>query len=139
MKSIPGNELTFIAKTIFGLEETLAAELRKLGATGVELLNRAVKFNGDQGMMYKANLSLRTALRVLVPVAQFEVHNEKGLYEGIKNINWDDYLNPEESIAIDTVLNTDLFTHTQFISQKAKDAIVDQFREKYNKRPDVDL
>jgi len=73
MESSPENNLTFIAKTIFGLEEIVAAELRKIGARDVELLNRAVKFSGDKGMMYKANLCLRTALRVLVPVAQFEV------------------------------------------------------------------
>jgi len=137
----PFNESDFqlIAKTIFGLEEILATELRRLGARDVELLNRAVKFTGDKGMMYKANICLRTALRVLVPIAQFEVSDEKSFYEGMRNINWEDYLNVDDTLAIDTVLNTDLFTHTQFISQKAKDAIVDQFREKYDKRPDVKL
>lgn len=139
MDASPENNLTFIAKTIFGLEEVVAAELRKLGARDVELLNRAVKFSGDKGMMYKANLCLRTALRVLVPVAQFDVQDEKSFYEGMKSINWEDYISVDDSIAIDTVLNTDLFTHTQFISQKAKDAIVDQFREKHDKRPDVNL
>lgn len=133
------SEIWLIAKTIFGLEEILAAELRKLGARDVELLNRAVKFTGDKGMIYKANLCLRTALRVLIPVAQFDVQDEKSFYEGIKKIDWEKFIDVSDSIAIDTVLNTDLFTHTQFISQKAKDAIVDQFREKYDKRPDVNL
>ncbi len=138
-KKFNDSDFHLIAKTIFGLEEILASELRKLGARDVEILNRAVKFTGDKGMMYKANLCLRTALRVLIPVAQFEVHDEKSFYEGIRTINWEDYLNVDDTLAIDTVLNTDLFTHTQFISQKAKDAIVDQFREKYDKRPDVKL
>jgi len=139
MNTPQNSDLTLIAKTVFGLEEVLAGELRRLGARDVEILNRAVKFTGDKGMIYKSNLGLRTALRVLVPVAQFEVHDETSLYEGIKAINWEEYMDVGDSLAIDTVLSTDIFTHSQFISQKSKDAIVDQFREKYDKRPDVDL
>jgi putative N6-adenine-specific DNA methylase len=132
-------DLKLIAKTIFGLEETLAAELKKLGAREVELHNRAVSFVGDKGMMYKSNLCLRTALRILVPLTQFEVNNEHSLYDEIKKIAWEDYIDADNTIAIDTVLNTPLFNHSQYISQKAKDAIADRFREKYNKRPSVDL
>src|SRR5688572_19499100 len=139
MTNTDNQDLKLIAKTIFGLEEVLASELRKIGAREIEILNRAVKFTGDKGMMYKANLCLRTALRVLVPITQFEVHNESDLYDGINHINWETYLDAEDSIAIDTVLNTEIFSHTQFISQKAKDAIVDQFRQKFGKRPDVNL
>jgi putative N6-adenine-specific DNA methylase len=128
-----------IAKTIFGLEEVLAEELQRLGARNVEVHNRAVSFEGDKGFMYKANFCLRTALRVLVPIHSFNVINEQSLYDSIQTINWEEYIDAEDTIAIDTVLNSELFTHSQFLSQKAKDAIVDQFRDKYNKRPSVDL
>lgn len=137
--TLPEGDFRLIAKTIFGLEEVLANELKKLGARDVEEHNRAVSFVGDKGMIYKSNLCLRTALRILVPINQFEVDNEDTLYEGIKDINWEEYMDVDDTLAIDCTLNTHLFNHSQYISQKAKDAIADQFREKHNKRPSVDL
>ena len=128
-----------IAKTIFGLEEVLSQELQRLGARNVEVHNRAVSFTGDKGFMYKANICLRTALRVLVPIETFTITDEKSLYSSLQMINWEDFIDVTDTLAIDTVLNSDLFTHSQYISQKAKDAIVDQFRAKYNERPSVDL
>ena len=128
-----------IAKTIFGLEEVLMDELNKLGAKDIEQHNRAVSFVGDKGFMYKANICLRTALRVLIPIHSFTVQDEKSLYDRIQSINWEDYMDVTDTLAIDTVLNSELFTHSQYISQKAKDAIVDQFRAKHNERPSVDL
>jgi putative N6-adenine-specific DNA methylase len=130
---------TLIAKTITGLEDVLAAELLKLGARDIEKLHRAVKFTGDAGTMYKANYCLHTALRVLVPVFQFHVTSEQDLYDKIKNMRWEDYIDADDTIAIDTVLATDLFNHSQYISQKAKDAIADRFREMSGVRPSVDL
>ncbi|MBK7182275.1 MAG: class I SAM-dependent RNA methyltransferase [Bacteroidetes bacterium] len=128
-----------MAKTIFGLEETLAGELLRLGAKDVEIHNRAVSFVGDKGFMYKANLNARTALRILVPVETITVTNEKSLYEGIQSIDWEKYMDVTDTLAIDSVVNSDLFTHSQYVSQKAKDAIVDQFRAKHGERPSVDL
>ncbi len=133
------NDFKMIAKTIFGLEETLSNELLRLGAKDVEVHNRAVSFTGDLGFMYKANLCLRTALRVLVPFHTFKVTDEKSFYDSISAINWEDYMDVTDTLAIDTVLNSDLFTHSQYLSQKAKDAIVDQFRAKHGERPSVDL
>lgn len=128
-----------IAKTIFGLEEVLSQELQRLGAKDVEVHNRAVSFTGDKGFMYKANICLRTALRILVPVKTFTIRDEKSLYSSLQEIKWEEYMDVTDTLAIDTVLNSDLFTHSQFISQKAKDAIVDQFRAKHGERPSVDL
>lgn len=132
-------DFKMIAKTIFGLEEVLSAELQRLGARDIEVHNRAVSFTGDKGFMYKANICLRTALRVLVPIKTFIVQNEQDLYQLIQDINWEDYMDVSDTLAIDTVLNSELFTHSQYISQKAKDAIVDQFRAKHGIRPSVDL
>ncbi len=128
-----------VAKTIFGLEEICGQELRRLGAENIAEHNRAVSFEGNLGTMYKANLLLRTTLRVLVQFAEFEVFNEAELYDAVKSIAWEELITPDDTIAIDTVLNTDIFTHSQYISQKTKDAICDRFREKYDRRPSVDL
>lgn len=132
-------DIKMIAKTIFGLEETLSGELLRLGAKNIEVHNRAVSFEGDEGFMYKANLCLRTALRVLVPIHTFKVRDEASLYASIQKIDWEQYMDVTDTLAIDTVLNSELFTHSQYLSQKAKDAIVDQFRAKYSERPNVDL
>jgi len=134
----PG-DFRMTAKTLFGLEEILISELRRIGAKDIEKHNRAVSFTGDKGFMYKANLCLRTALRILVPIKSFKVSDEQSLYNEIKNIDWEQYMSVDDTLAIDCALNSDLFNHSQFLSQKAKDAIVDQFREKHEKRPSVDL
>ncbi|MCE2741459.1 MAG: THUMP domain-containing protein [Sphingobacteriales bacterium] len=128
-----------VAKTQFGLEEVLATELRNIGATDVEVHNRAVSFTGDLRIMYKANLWLRTALKVLLPIEKFRAKNETQLYDGIKKIKWDDYLDKEGRFVIRTSLKSDFFNHSQYVSLKSKDAIADQFRDKYGIRPSVDL
>ena len=128
-----------VAKTIYGLEELCAEELKVLGAENTEIHNRAVSFDGNIGIMYKANLLLRTALRVLVQYAEFEVEDEHELYNQVKAIAWENLITPADTIAIDTVLNTDIFNHSQYISQKTKDAICDRFRDKTGIRPSVDL
>lgn len=128
-----------VAKTIYGLENLCLTELLKLGAENPAVHNRAVSFEGNLGVMYKANLLLRTALRVLVQFAEFEVNNEDELYEAVKSIAWENLITVDDTIAIDTVLNTEIFNHSQYISQKTKDAICDRFRELCDKRPSVDL
>ncbi len=127
-----------VAKTFFGFEEILATELTKLGAQRVELGTRMVSFYGDKGFMYKANLSLRTALKILKPIKQFKVFNEKSLYQGIRSINWSEYLKTNQSFVIDTTVFSDHFNHSQFVALKSKDAIVDQFKEEFNDRPNID-
>jgi len=127
-----------IAKTFFGFEEILAKELQQLGAQDVEAGTRAVSFKGDKGFMYKANLSLRTALKILKPIYYFKATNDQNLYKGIQGIDWSKYLNESQTFVIDTTIHSDNFKHSQFVSQKAKDAIVDQFREKTGQRPSID-
>ncbi|HLA57092.1 MAG TPA: THUMP domain-containing protein [Flavobacterium sp.] len=127
-----------IAKTFFGFEEILANELMLLGAQDVEQGVRMVSFKGDKGFMYKANLSLRTALKVLKPIYYFRVTNEENLYKGISGIDWSKYLSSGNTFVIDTTVHSDNFRHSQFVSQKAKDAIVDQFRNNTGQRPSID-
>lgn len=127
-----------IAKTFKGLEEVLADEIRAIGAKDVKVLNRAVSFPGDLAMIYKANLHLRTALKILKPVSVFKAKNEVELYKGIYNINWGDYMSVENTLAIFTVVSSQYFNHTQYVALKAKDALVDQFRNSFGKRPSID-
>lgn len=127
-----------IAKTFFGFEEILAKELQLLGASQVKTGVRMVSFVGDQGFMYKANLALRTALKILKPIQQFAVYNEANLYRGIQSIDWSAYLSEHQTFVIDATVNSDSFNHSQFVALKAKDAIVDQFRNAVGKRPSID-
>ena len=127
-----------VAKTFFGFEEILAKELQLLGAQEVEQGIRMVSFKGDKGFMYKANLSLRTALKILKPIYYFRANNEEALYKGISGINWAQYIHPNQTFVIDTTVHSDYFKHSQFVSQKSKDAIADQFRNKTGQRPSVE-
>ena len=127
-----------LAKTMFGLEGILAEELRKLGAQNVKPMNRAVSFKGDKGFMYKANLNLRTALRILKPIAYFQAHNEKELYQKLCEIDWTEIFDLDSTFATHATTHSEVFTHSKYASLVMKDAIVDTFRKKFDKRPNVD-
>ena len=128
-----------IAKTYHGLEDVLAKELLQLGAQNIKTLRRAVKFKGDLGFMYKANLSLRTAVRIIKPIKNFKVRNEDQLYRELRNIDWEQYMSIDDKFAVDSFVNSPHFKHSLYVALKTKDAIVDQFRDKCGMRPDVDL
>jgi putative N6-adenine-specific DNA methylase len=128
-----------IAKTSFGFEDLLIDELKLFDATEIKKGTRAVFFNGTLETMYQVNYFSRIALRVLKPIHSFPAANEEQLYEGIKKINWNVYLEANDTLAVDAVTVKSNLTHSLYISLKTKDAIVDQFRDKTGKRPDVDL
>ena len=127
-----------LAKTMYGLEEILADELKNLGAQNIKIQNRAVSFKGDTGFMYKANLNLRTCLRILKPIQTFQAHNEKELYKNILKIDWEKYLTTESTFATHATTNSEVFNHSKYASLLVKDGIADYFRNKYDKRPNVD-
>jgi len=129
--------MQLLAKTLHGLEPILANELRQLGATDIEERTRAVAFEGDIHLMYRANLELRTAIRILMPIANFKANNEDQLYDKIKAIDWEKYMSVKDTLAVDAVVASKVFNHSKYVALKTKDAIVDQFREKYRKRPNV--
>jgi len=130
--------MELIVKTFAGLEGVLAEELKALGAEKMEPGNRAVHCQASRQVMYRINLEARTALRVLVPVARFKAKNEDQLYQEVKRMDWGDRLNLSKTFSIDAVTGGPLFKHSRYVALKAKDAIVDQFRETTGKRPDVD-
>ncbi len=126
-----------LAKTLYGFESILAKELRNLGAGNVKEGVRNVSFEGDTGFMYKANLSLRTALKIFKPIKTFKVFNEKQLYRQLYTIEWLDYFNSSQTFAFDTTMNSDVFNNSLFVSQRSKDALVDKFRDTVRERPSV--
>ncbi len=133
------NSFGMLAKTLAGLEEILAGELHELGAKNIDLQNRAVSFTGDKALLYRANLSLRCALRVLKPIKEnIYVQTSDALYEAIQEIDWSRYLDNNSTLAVDSFVFSNYFNHSKFVSLKVKDAIVDQFREKTGTRPSVD-
>lgn len=122
-----------------GLENVLAEELTAMGALNVEPLYRAVSFEGNKELMYKANYCCRTALRILKPITSFVARNELSLYNNIFKIQWHEIFNINETFAIDAVTSGNYFTHSQYAALKVKDAIADEFREHFGARPSVDV
>lgn len=132
-------EFEMVAKTFRGLEEVLATELVNIGANNVQIQRRAVSFSGDKAMLYKANLYLRTATRVLKPIATFDAANPDEVYEQVKKINWTDYMAVDSTFSIDSTVFSDEFRHSKFVTYRVKDGIADWFMEKYEQRPSVRL
>ncbi len=132
-----GEEFELIAKTLEGLEEVLAQELTELGANDVEIGKRMVAFKGDKRMMYKANFGLRTAIRILKPICHFTANTADEVYEQVKMVEWERYISPEQTFAVDEVIFSNEFRHSKFVAYRVKDAIADYFMEKVGKRPGV--
>ena len=128
-----------IAKTFQGLEGVLAQELTSLGANDIQIGRRMVSFTGDKAMLYRANFCLRTAIRILKPIKHFTAQDADEVYEAVKAIRWEDYLDSDKSFAVDAVVFSEDFRHSKFVSYRVKDAIADYFREKTGKRPSVRL
>ena len=132
-------EFKMIAKTFKGLEEVLAGELVELGANNVQLERRAVSFTGDKRLLYRANLCLRTASRVLVPITTFKAGDADAVYEQVKQIDWAQYMTLQTGFQIDATVYSDTFRHSRYVTYRVKDAIVDWWNEKEGKRPNVKL
>ena len=127
-----------IAKTFYGFEDILSEELLALGAQKINKGNRNVSFYGDKGFLYKSNLSLRTALKILKPVCEFRFKDINEYYDNIYSFKWEDYIGPTGSFLINSVVfHSNVFNNSKFTSLKAKDAIVDRFRDKFKKRPSI--
>ncbi|MDR1951441.1 MAG: THUMP domain-containing protein [Bacteroidales bacterium] len=127
------------AKTMKGLESVLAQELADLGATNIEIGNRAVMFEGDQKVMYRANYECRTALAILKPLADFQIRTQEDLYTKVVGMAWEKQFCVDSKMLVDSFCLDSVFTHTKYVSQRTKDAICDHFRSLFHKRPFVDM
>ena len=129
-----------IAKTFYGFEEILSKELLKLGAQNIEKGSRSVSFYGDKGFMYKANLSLRTAIKILKPIKSFKFKDQDDFYNKIYKVDWEKYLDKDGSFLVSSIVfHSNLFNHSKYVSLKVKDAVVDRFRDLFKCRPNIDL
>ncbi len=128
----------FFATTSRGLEEVLAGEIRTLGGREVRTAPGGVSFGGNAALGYAANLWLRTANRVLLHLSDFPAPTPAALYDGVMAIPWPDLFPVRKTIAVDATARDSGITHSHFAAQKAKDAVVDRFRERSGSRPNVD-
>ena len=128
-----------LAKTFKGLEQVLASELIELGANNIQIQRRAVSFTGDKRMLYAANFCLRTASRILVPIATFKAKTADDIYDHVKQVDWAQYMTTKTTFQIDATVYSDLFRHSQFITYRVKDAVVDWWMEHSGVRPNVQL
>lgn len=136
---VQNEKFEIIAKTFQGLEGVLAEEITALGGSDVNIGRRMVSFKGDKAMLYKANLACRTALRILKPILHFEATNPDEVYNTLRNFNWEELMTLTTTFSIDSVVFSDEFRHSKFVTYRMKDAIVDFFNEQYGKRPSVRL
>lgn len=132
-------EFDISIKTLGGVENVLVDELFDLGYRNIEKGKRIARVRGGLEDIYKLNHELRTALKILIPVHTFKATNEQNLYDALVQYDWGQFIHPDQTLAIDPVINSEYFRHSRFIAQKAKDAIVDQLRKKFHRRPSVDL
>jgi putative N6-adenine-specific DNA methylase len=127
-----------LIKTLAGLEEVVAEELKQLGTQDVKKGKRAVYFTGTDEHLIKANLCIRSGLTVLVPIAEFDAYDENQLYREVIRLNWEDIFTYKNTFSVQATVSGNTFTHSKYIALKVKDAIADRFRNKFGKRPDVD-
>ena len=132
-------EFELIAKTFMGLEPVLSQELTQLGANNVQIGRRMVSFTGDKEMMYRANFQLHTAIRILKPIKHFKARSAEDVYNEVRKIDWSQYITKGKTFVVDSVVYSDEFRNSKFVSYKVKDAIVDQFRETTGDRPNISI
>lgn len=128
-----------LAKTFKGLEPVLAEELIELGADEVQIERRAVSFSGNLELLYRSNLCLRTASRVLVPIATFRAKDADQVYEAVKQLDWSQYMTVKKGFSIDATVYSETFRHSKYVTYRVKDAIADWWVEREGKRPSVKL
>lgn len=133
------NEFELIAKTFMGLEPILAKELTELGANNVQIGRRMVSFSGDKEMMYRANFQLHTAIRILKPIKHFKAGSAEDVYNAVKNLQWEKIIAAGKTFSVDSVVYSEEFRNSRFVTYKVKDAIVDYFREKTGDRPNISV
>lgn len=130
--------MEFFATTAKGVEEVLADELRALGVSSVAQEKGGVRFTGTFETCYRANLLLRTAQRILVPLVKFTCESAEELYAGVRSLPWREYLGPDNTLAVSCTLRDSKINHSGFAALKAKDAIVDTVRDSCGRRPNVE-
>jgi 23S rRNA (guanine2445-N2)-methyltransferase / 23S rRNA (guanine2069-N7)-methyltransferase len=121
-----------------GLEYLLRDELIAMGAVDVRETLAGAHFSGTLETAYRACLWSRLASRILLPLADFDAADDDALYRGVQSIDWSTHLAAHGTLSVDAGTALSKLTHSQFIAQRVKDAVVDQFRQRDGNRPGVD-
>jgi putative N6-adenine-specific DNA methylase len=128
----------YFAQSADDIKDIVEAELLELGAKEPSPSYRGIYFNADPEALYRINLHSRLINRVLAPLKTFDCHSDNYLYKVGKQINWEDFLNPEQTLAVFANVTQSNINHSKFAALRLKDAIVDYFRERDGKRPSID-
>ncbi|MEH1916150.1 THUMP domain-containing class I SAM-dependent RNA methyltransferase [Nostoc sp.] len=129
----------YFATVARGLETLAAQELEQLGAHSVEPGFCGVAFEGDRTLLYRVNLWARLPFRILVNINEFPCLDAKDLYRGIQTIDWQNYLTPDMTLAVNVTGKNQHLNHSHFTSLQVKNAIVDQQKENLGERSNVEL
>ncbi len=135
----PKPETILFATAARGTEGAVRDELRDLGFRGVRADRGGVHFGRSLDEGLRACIELRTALRVLYRLSSFDAPTGEALYEGVAAVDWSPWITPRHTLAVRAVTQGSQLTHSQFVAQKTKDAVVDQLRARLGARPSVDL
>lgn len=136
---IDSPDIPLVATTLFGLENILHSEMQSLGIKNLQLANRAVTGTGSFKDIMKLNYLSRLAVKVGIPFSKFKATSEKQLYDGVYSLPWENWIKPEETIAIESSVWSNYFKHSQYAALKVKDAIVDRIRDRKGARPSIQL
>ncbi|TVQ40297.1 MAG: hypothetical protein EA384_03675 [Spirochaetaceae bacterium] len=138
MSELEKENLTCIATTLPGLEAVLCHELQSLGAADVRAGRQAVRFSADRALLYRANLELRTSLRLLQVIAEFPAADIAALYRRARELSWERYLTPQMTLAVRAAGAAPQGDDPRYVALKLKDAVVDRLRSRFGRRPSVD-
>ena len=128
----------YFAQVADDIKDIAEAELLELGAAEPSHSYRGIYFNANQEVLYRINLHSRLINRILAPLKTFDCHSDNYLYKVGQQIHWEDFLNPEQTLAIFANVTQSNINHSKFAALRLKDAIVDYFRKREGKRPSID-
>jgi 23S rRNA (guanine2445-N2)-methyltransferase len=128
----------FFATAAKGTEPALRDELRELRIGRVRADRGGVHFEADLADAARACLWSRIAVRILLEVGSFDAADAASLYAGVREIDWSAWVTPRTTLAVRATCRSSGLTHSQYVAQKTKDAIVDALRDRFGSRPSVD-
>jgi putative N6-adenine-specific DNA methylase len=128
----------YFAQVADDIKEIAESELVELSATDTSHSYRGIYFNADPESLYRINLHSRLINRVLAPLKSFDCHSDNYLYQVAQQIRWEDFLDPDLTLAVFANVSQSNINHSKFAALRLKDAIVDYFRDRTGKRPTID-
>jgi putative N6-adenine-specific DNA methylase len=128
----------YFAQVADGLESMGAVELADLGAVSLRPVRRGIHFRADRAALYRINYCTRLCTRVLAPINTFACPDAESIYRAARKIDWTRFFHVDQTFAVFASTAGSAVPHSQFAGLKLKDAVVDQFRDAFGRRPNVD-